>query len=920
MRLLARACVLVGIWCLAGAAYAQQTGGLRVAKAREISAADSLKAKEDSLARVARKTSLDSLARQSSLSAPMKYKAQDSLVLDLEGAQLMRLYGRSKLDQENRKLDAERISVNIDSSIIRAEGVPDSTGENFTGEPIMNEGGQKFEVHRMAYNFKSKKGVLNYTRTQQGESYVIASRSKRVPDGSFYNEDNKFTTCSNPNPHFHLHANRIKFLPNNRVVTGPFYMAFADIPIPLIVPFGFFPSSAKRSSGVIFPAFGEDANRGFNLRNGGYYFVLSDHWDASIVGDIYARGSYRAAALFNYNKRYAYQGTFNYQYANNRFGTEGDPDFNQTFNWFINWSHQQKLSPTAVLSASVNAGASGFLRQNSFQISSVLTNTLNSSIAFSKTFPRSGWSLAVTANMNQDISNKIVGLSAPNINLSKTNRIYPFRWKELTGTPTWYENIGISYNASFTNSVSVAERNFGKKAMFDSLRYGLVQTSSMNTNLTVLRFLTLTPSLNYTEWWYGKTTDYGRFSTYFDPNNLINPKEVGDTIVVRDPFSGLESVILKRRVNGFQSARDFNLSLNLSTRLYGLKQFSGPKRMALRHVLIPSASYTYRPDFSNLSWGYYRHFRVDPENTRSQRFSRFVDNVSGGPGAGLQSSVNFRLQNTLELKYLSRKEREKIDDSKPQFTYLKLLDDLSLGASYNFAADSFRLSQIPITARTSIFKNKINIQGTANLDPYAFNAAGNRTREYEYNVSGKLGTITSASLAIGLNLAPGNTDAEQAKKAKALADGEAGQGARVKSAAGAAEAPDELTALERFRRLYVDFDVPWTLGVNYNWSYSYNRAAGRSVVQTLSLNASVNLTQYWRIQMFSGYDFQAKGVSITSFSIMRDLHCWELSFTATPFGTFRSYFLQVYVKAQMLQDLKLQKRRDWQDFILGPVR
>jgi LptD protein len=335
-------------------------------------------------------------------------------------------------------------------------------------------------------------------------------------------------------------------------------------------------------------------------------------------------------------------------------------------------------------------------------------------------------------------------------------------------------------------------------------------------------------------------------------------------------------------------------------------------------VLIPSAGYTFRPDFSDLSWGYYRHFRVDPENTRSQRFSRFADNVSGGPGAGLQSSLNFRLQNTVELKYLSRKEREKIDDSKPEFTYLKLLDDLSLGASYNFAADSFRLSQIPITARTSIFNNKINIQGNANLDPYASNASGNRLKAYEYNVSGKLGTITSASLAIGLNLAPRNTDAEQAGKAKALAA--AGQGTRVKDAAGADNAPDELTALERFRRLYVDFDVPWTLGVNYNWSYAYNRATGRSVVQTLSFNASVNLTQNWRIQAFSGYDFQAKGVSITTFSIFRDLHCWELSLSATPFGIYRSYFLQVYVKASMLQDLKLQKRRDWQDFILGPVR
>ncbi len=917
----------LNLTALAQAPATQSGAGLRVAKAHEV-VVDSAKFKADSLARLARARQVDSLRTQSSIANRMKFRANDSISLDLDTLQVMRLYGQGKLDHEGRKLDAERIAVMIDSGLVRARGVPDSTGENFKGEPVFNEGGQKFDTHAIAYNFKTRKGTINYTRTQQGESYVIAAKSKRMPDGAFFNYSNKFTTCSDDHPHFYLRANRIKFLPNNRVVTGPFYIAMADIPLPFLIPFGFFPASSKRSSGVIFPAFGEDPNRGFNLRNGGYYFVINDHWDATVTGDIYARGSYRVQTLVNYSKRYRYDGGFSYQYASNQFGQEGDPDYREESNWFLSWRHNQTLTPNTRFNADVNAGASNFLRQNTFQLASVVTNQLQSSIAVQTSLPRAGWNFAISANHSQNTQSRQVTLSAPNIQITKADRVYPFRWRELTGTPRWYENIALTYNAAIRSTVTVSERNFGTPAMWDSLRYGMQHNAQLNTNFSVLRFFTVTPAVNYTEWWYPSSRE--ATTTDLRGGAFRGPTSFGaDTLLTEsDAFGGITGMVFTYRP-GFTTARQFNVSLNVNTRIYGLKQFSGLRRMALRHIMIPSFGFSYQPDFGSGRWGFYQPRFINREETQVQRFSRFDGQrfVFGGPGQGLQSSLNFRLQNMVELKYLSKKNAEDKDDSKPTFTYLRLLDDLSLGASYNLAADSFRLSTIPITARTSIFKNMIAIQANAVIDPYAYvptaRGGARRINVYEFARSRSLGTLTSADVSIGLNLSPRGSSEAQAKKAKTLAKRTEAGGET--EAAGLSETDpadadeDELTPLERFRRLYVDFDLKWNLTVSYTWQQSSVPGQPVQTIQSLNFSGGVELTRKWRIQLNSGYDFLRREISFTTFSVMRDLHCWELSFSGSPFGQFRSYFLEIRVKASMLQDLRVQKRRDWQDIQLAPV-
>ena len=900
--------------------------GLRIARARTTEV-DTTQQRADSLAAAAKAKQTDSLRAQSSIASRMKFRADDSITLRLDTAQTMRLYGKAKLDHDNRKVDAARIAIQIDSGLVRAQGVADSTGTKFTGEPIFYEGSQKFDTRSIAYNFKTRKGTIEYTRTKQGESYVIASRSKRVPDGSFFNADNKFTTCSDEEPHFYLRANRIKFLPNNKVVTGPFYMAMADIPLPLVLPFGFFPASNKRSSGLIFPAFGEDANRGFNLRNGGYYFVINDHWDARITGDIYARGSFRVQTVLNYNTQYKYRGTFSYDYASNRFGDRDDPDFNQTNAWFITWQHQQTIDPNTRFTANVNAGASTFLRTATFSLNNIVTNQLQSSISLTKQFPRAGWTLSLAANHSQNTQNRQVSLSAPNLNIAKNERIFPFRFGEPRAVPRWYETIGINYGAQIVGRVTVSERNFGTPAMADSFYYGMQHTAGMNTNFTLLRYLTVTPAISYTEWWYPRRSE----PSFVNLSPLDRSSFGLDTTVTQFGPEGraISGIVFTDRP-GFSSARAARFSLGLNTRVYGQMQFRGRSRAALRHVLIPSVGYSYVPDYGDPRLGFYRDLPTNVERTQRQRYSIFTGPafVFGGPGQGLTSAMTFSLNNTLELKYLSKEEREKNEGAKLKFTYLKLLDDLNISASYNFAADSFRLSTIPITARTSAFNNLLNVQANATLEPYAFTPQGRRINELQITRNGQLGTITSANVSVGLNLRPAGSDKKTAEKAKRVARREQGEAEPPAGSTLAAETDAEadsvdLTPLERFRRLYVDLDIPWSFNINYNWIYTNQPGVGASfgprVTQTLNFSANVELTKKWRISAMSGYDFQNRGFSFTTFMISRDLHCWELRFSGSPFGAFRSYFLEIQVKASMLQDLRLQKRRDWQDTVLGPV-
>jgi lipopolysaccharide export system protein LptA len=842
--------------------------------------------------------SADSLAQQEigDIETTIRYKATDSIHMDV-ASQILYLYGDAKITYGDIELSASQIEVNYATSIISAKSTTDSLGTEI-GKPVFQDGSEMYETANMKYNFESGKAIIDGVVTQQGEAVMQGTKVYKNQNDELFIANAKYTTCNMADPHFHIESSKLKVIPNKKVVSGPFHIKVNDIPTPIGFAFGMFPVPKQKVSGVIVPSYGEEKRRGFFLKNGGYYFAISDYIDLTVTGEIYSKGSWGINAASSYNKRYSYGGRFNARFNNQKGLNEGDSSVTRDF--WITWGHTPQSKGSTRFSASVNAGTSTYNQNNpSYQdLSRSLNQDFNSSVSFSKTFRGTPFSMNASSRLQQNVNTGLVNLLLPELALNMS-RIYPFKFG-ATSAKNWIQKISFSWNMNSANRASnkkigapsfpvigynpendtiVPVGQLGLQGLWERAENGVRHQIPISTSMNILKFITFSPSFNYSELWYFKELHY----QWIDEQAAVKV----DTI------------------NKFSRAYNYSGSGSFNTRLYGTLNFKSDKVQAIRHVMIPSFSMSFAPDFSDEKYGYYQEVQIDSLG-RTRRLSRYEGFVYGTPSSGESATASFSISNNLEMKVKTKK------DTTDQARKVVILDNLSFTSSYNFLADSFRLAPIRISARTRIFNKKLDISFNSTLDPYIYqldsiyyssngnkNVAQRRRNIYAWDIGEGFGQLSQATLALGMSLNP------KAREKQNEREEDLGPLS--------AEEEVQLQFIKNNPELYVDFNIPWDFRFNYNVSYRKRGYEDADIIQSLTFSGSITLTEKWNMQFNSGFDFQNLEFTQTNFNITRDLHCWQLNFSYVPFGRYQSYNLSINAKSSLLQDLKLNKQRSWFD-------
>ena len=783
----------------------------------------------------------DSLISENSIESKIISSANDSIDYDIENNKVF-LYKNAKITYQSIELQAAFIELDSENNIVFAKSlIDDSTGQNY-GYPIFSENGKSFTAKEITYNFDTKKGIIKEVRTQEGEGYILGQKVKKSPDDVVYTSKGKYTTCQNDTPHFSIKANRIKTIPNKRIITGPALLEFSGVPTPLAIPFGFFPNQKKQSSGIIFPFYGESTNQGFFLRNGGYYFAINDYIDLTLIGDIYSKGSWNLNLKSSYKKRYKYNGNLSVNYARLKSGNSIIGNNSDQRDFFIKWTHRQdpKASHNSQFSANINAGSRSFQQNNSYNDKDYLSNTFRSGISYSKTFKQSA--LSINLRHTQNIINKTVDLSLPEINYN-INRIYPFKILNKSGINKWYDNIGLKYNSQLKNSIFAGDSILFESSSLSKFKNGFKHQIPISTSFKAFKYFTLSPSFEYTERWYLNKIEKSWL------NNNLNT----DTIY------------------GFNRVYNYRFNVSANTKIYGTFNFSKGKIKALRHVLSPTISYNYFPDFSNSKYGYYDEVQIDSLGN-TQTYTFYQNGIFGFPSNISNSSLSINLGNILEMKVNSK-------DSIQPIKKIKLLESFNLSTNYNFNSDSLNFAIINLSSRTRLL-NKFDLLLSSNYDPYISNSKGQRINSFYFTKNRLPARLINTTLNLNFSLKGGDKSEEN----------------------------------QSFHWLdYVDFNVPWNLKVNY--IFNYNKISlSEKINHSLNFSGDLKLTDKWKIGFNSGYDFKVKNLSYTSLNIYRDLHCWEMIVKWIPFGYRQSYNFTIRVKASVLQDLKWEKKKDWYDY------
>lgn len=840
----------------------------------------------------------DTLKKKRDIETTVKYTSRDSIGLDAVN-QVTRLYGEARITYGEITLEADYIEFNYRNSLVYAKGITDSTGK-VIGTPVFKNGSETYNADEIRYNFKSKKAVIQGVVTQQGEGYIHGRQVKKDPEDNLYIRDAIYTTCNLKHPHFHINANKIKVVHDKQIVTGPFNLVIADIPTPLGFGFGLFPFSKKRVSGIIVPTYGEEPRqRGFFLRDGGYYWATNEHMDMRFLGEIYSKGGWGLTLQSTYRKRYTYDGSLNLRFNKRITGDEGFKQKAEDF--WIDWSHRPTTRGLSSFSASVSAGTSKFNSRNSRDVNSYLSNTFRSSVNYATSFRNTPFRMGINLQHDQNTQTGVVNLTLPAMNLSM-NRIYPFKPKSGSGSGGWQETISFGFDFNGSSRISNAARQSSSfpfevattgdakdttvafnlnnfSTLLDRAQIGGNYSIPLSASLKLFKYFSLNPSISLQGYVYPQ-----RLSYRYQPN---------------------EGTVAVDTIKGLSNAYSFSTSMSLNTRIYGTYNFKGEKLQAIRHTMIPSVSLSYTPDFSDPSYGFYQRIQV---NQRGDILpvSRYNGFLYGGPGGGKSGNVGFSLNNTLEAKI-----RAKDDSTGKKFEKVSLLNSFNFSGSYNLLADSMNLSTISISANTRILK-KADISFSSSLDPYVYipdpfnrtNETGVKSSKYAWQ-AGKgigIGNLSFVNVAIGTSFKPGGKKTDEAKKERV-------------DKTNATE--DEKAVIMNNPDAYVDFNIPWSLTVSYSLNYSKPGLSKGQTTQTMNFSGDVSLTPKWKIGFSSGYDFVAKGISYTQVNIHRDLHCWEMSFNWTPFGYRQSYSFDLRVRSSILQDLKLSRRRSYYDR-LGP--
>lgn len=827
------------------------------------------------------------------------FNSKDSMVMI--GRNTVYMYGDGTVDYGDLKLSAAEIKLNMDSSEVYAVGRQDSVGE-MVGTPVFEEGGSSYESATMRYNFKSKRGYITNVITQQGEGYLTGGKTKKTEGEDYYLESGRYTTCDDhEHPHFWLQLTRAKVRPKKNIVTGPAYMVLAGLPLPLAIPFGYFPFSDKYASGVIVPTFGDDYNRGFYLSDGGYYFAINDMIDLALTGEIYTKGSWGLSAQSTYRKRYKYSGSFNINYLKTIYGEKTDPDYSKATNFQVVWSHSQdsKANPNMSLSAAVNFTTSGYTRNslNSYYTNAFTENTKSSTINMSYRFPNSKWSLSTSLNISQRTQDSTLAVSFPNLNITMS-QTYPFKRKNAVGADRWYEKIRMSYTGQFQNSLTSKQDEFFKKSLIKDWRNGMRHSIPISATFPLFTYFNITPNITITDRMYTQ-----KVRRQWDPQASA---EVMDTTY------------------SFYNVWDFNASVSLDTKIYGFFQplpFLGDKVKMIRHVMTPTISFSASPDFSSPWFGYYGQYEyTDRQGQRQQRkYSMFPGGLFGVPGQGKTGMVSFSLANNVEMKVKS--DNDSIGEKK-----ISLIENFTVSQSYNFAADSLRWSNINTSLLLRLSKQfNLNLSATWDVYTYALNSYGNPVRVDKLRLThGKgLGRLSSTGTSFSYTF---NNDTFRRKKKNGdnppETNGNLGNNPRDDDwdDSGYGQ-PDRLSDkddsdsdLDLTPEGYVRWEVPWSLSVNYSVNYGYGEFdkekmeyKGR-ITQNLSLSGNIRPTKNWEFSASASYNFDTHKIAYMNLNISRDLHCFMMRASVIPVGPYKSYNFHISVKSALLSDLKYDKR------------
>lgn len=867
-------------------------------------ASDSLTAMADSIAGAAPDTSRTPLTRinrqKVDLDGAVTFDAKDSLLLI--GQNNAYLYGDGMVEYQTFKLNAEEIRMELDSSTVYATGVIDSTGK-LSGTPIFQDDGDTYESKSMKYNFKTERGFITDVITEQGEGYLTGAAAKKMDDGSFFVKDGKYTTCDNhEHPHFYFNITKAKMRPGKDVVTGPGYMVLADVPLPLALPFGFFPFSKDYSSGIIFPSFGEDYNRGFYLNNGGYYFAISDYVDLAVRGEIYTKGSWGLSGHSSYVKRYKYRGTFDISYLTTIYGDKGSPDYQKQKNFQVVWSHSQdaKANPNMNFSASVNFATSGYSRNdvNSYYNSSFTENTKSSTVNMTYRFPGTKWSLSTTASIAQRSQDSTLAVSFPNLNVT-LSQTAPFKRKRAVGGEKWYEKIRLSYSGQFQNSLTAQQDQFFKKSLIKDWRNGFRHSVPVSATFSLFKYINLSPSIQLNDRMY--------------------------TSKIRRQWDTQASREVMDTTYGFYNLFDFQASLSFDTKIYGFwrpMKFLGDKIQMIRHVLTPTVSFSASPDFGDPMWGIYGSYDyVDPQGVpRTRRYNYFSHGVFGSPSEGKSGIVSVNLANNLEMKVKS-------DNDSSGVKKISLIENLSISQSYNFAADSLNWSNINTSLMLRLVKN-FNLNLNATWDPYIYrlNASGTPVRVNKTRLQAGKGIAKLSSTGTSFSYTFNNNTFKRKKKEDLPStDGDDEEDTEEEDSFNATN--DNLRNLREQRRQeslenqrsadadgYAAWECPWNLTVNYSVNYGYGAFDYDKMdykgkwTQNLSFSGNIRPTKNWNFSFSASYNFDLHKIAYMNCSISRDLHCFTMSASFVPFGPYKSYNFHISVKSSLLKDLKYDKR------------
>jgi len=817
--------------------------------------------------------------KKAGLKSKVEYTAKDSLRFDIKN-QKVYLFREADIKYENIDLKSGYVEIDFPKKLVNATFIKDSAGKEIQ-VPEFTQGSQKFKSKVMSYNYDTKRGYIQNVFTKQDEGYLHGTIVKKMENDIIYLKDGWYTTCDREDdPHYEFKFGKAKMIPGKKVITGPAYLMIAGVPVPLGIPFGYFPSKAGRRSGILMPAYRESATMGFLLEGGGYYWAMNPYLDLYLVGDIYSRGSWAAKPVVNYRYRYHYSGTFKFSYAVNRVGAADSPDFSKSTDFSLNWVHTQdpKARPHSTFSANVNIQSTNFNKYNPVtNTQAYLSNTFTSSINYSTNW-NNNYYLNINGSHSQNTLNKSINITLPSLSFS-VNQFYPFRRKDHVGKIRWYENISTKYSMTAMNQYNTTDTMiFKKKKWWNDMQNGIQHSVPITGTFHVLKYFNWTTSIALNDRMYFSTIRKRYVSLHAQHSEMGIP--------------GKDSLVVDT-IRQFANAFDGNASTSLNTRLYGMYQFKHGPIIAIRHMMTPTVSYTYTPDFGTAAWGYTRYAVNDPSKN-PQKYSIFQGSLYGAPNTRKSGVVSFALSNNLEMKVRNRK------DTVTGTRKIMLIEDLTLRETYDMTLDSMKWSKLAITGYTTIFKN-LRVSYSSTWDPYARDSAGNSIQKTEWDAHRRLFRLDNTNWDLGLTY---SLSSDKSTKKKTTSKG----------------TEQERKDLNDYYDYYVDFDIPWSFNLSYKFNVNKDWTGDKThrvglVTQTLGFNGQLNLTPKWKVTLSTGWDFTNGELSFTEITLHRDLHCWEMLFTWIPKGGQQSWSFSINVKASVLQDLKLNKKKDFRDYV-----